>query len=279
VYVFDTLLQARENFPFSVGAPVASSPVIGDVDGDGRKDIVFTAGPTLYALNSAAASLDNFPVTVRTSFPITSSPVLADIDGDGKVDILVVTQEGRFFAYDTRGKVLPGFPLQLGGNVLTSVTVFRTSAGNVGIAAAAEDHFLYAWETRARYDSTPHPWPMYLHDARRSGFEGLPSRGIAAGGEFLPGQRAYNWPNPVTSADGFRTHIRYYVAQDARVTVKIFDMAGDLVTELHGNGIGGLDNELVWDVQGIQSGVYFGHIEADGTGANGHAVIKIAVVK
>jgi hypothetical protein len=279
VYVFDTLLQAREKFPFSVGAPVASSPVIGDVDGDGRKDIVFTAGPTLYALNAAAASLDNFPVAVRTSFPITSSPVLADIDGDGRVDILVVTQEGRFFAYDNRGKVLPGFPLQLGGNVLTSVTVFRTAAGNVGIAAAAEDHFLYAWETRARYDSTPHPWPMYLHDARHSGVEGLPSRGIAAGGEFLPGPRAYNWPNPVTSADGFRTHIRYYVAQDARVTVKIFDMAGDLVTELHGNGIGGLDNELVWDVQGIQSGVYFGHIEADGTGANGHAVIKIAVVK
>jgi hypothetical protein len=247
------------------------------VNGDGGKDIVLTAGPKLYALNSAAASLDNFPVTVRTGFSITSSPVLADVDGDGKVDILVVTQEGRFFAYNTRGKVLPGFPLQLGGNVLTSVTVFRTTAGYVGIAAASEDHFLYAWETRARYDSTPHPWPMYLHDARHSGFEDLPSPGIAAGGDFLPAPRAYNWPNPVTSADGFKTHIRYYGARDARVTGKIFDM--DLVTELHGNGVGGLDNELEWDVAGIQSGVYFGHIEAEGTGANGHAVIKIAVVK
>ncbi|MBI1806705.1 MAG: hypothetical protein HYR76_06595 [Ignavibacteria bacterium] len=44
-------------------------------------------------------------------------------------------------------------------------------------------------------------------------------------------------------------------------------------------GVGGLDNEVEWDVSDVQSGVYFAHIDARGTGTSGNAVIKIAVVK
>ena len=42
---------------------------------------------------------------------------------------------------------------------------------------------------------------------------------------------------------------------------------------------GGLDNEVDWDVSGVESGVYFAQVEADGQSGSGNAVITIAVVK
>jgi len=57
-------------------------------------------------------------------------------------------------------------------------------------------------------------------------------------------------------------------------------MAGDLAAELSGNGIGGVDNEIIWDVTNIQSGVYFARVEAKGSsGQSSFKIIKIAVIK
>ena len=56
-------------------------------------------------------------------------------------------------------------------------------------------------------------------------------------------------------------------------------MAGDLVSEINTRGTGGMDNEVIWDVSSVQSGIYFAHIEAQGGGEHGNAIVKIAVIK
>ena len=64
------------------------------------------------------------------------------------------------------------------------------------------------------------------------------------------------------------------------MNIKIVDLAGEIVAEFPSLASpGGADHEVVWDVAGIQSGVYFARIAADGGGSSGTAVIKIAVVK
>ncbi|PIQ08371.1 MAG: hypothetical protein COW71_11990, partial [Ignavibacteriales bacterium CG18_big_fil_WC_8_21_14_2_50_31_20] len=94
---------------------------------------------------------------------------------------------------------------------------------------------------------------------------------------FFPQSKAYNWPNPVY--DGV-TNIRYYVSEDSKAGVTIFDLAGDLVAKLSGNGIGGFENEIVWNVKDIQSGVYFAHLEVtSNSGKTDTKIIKIAVIK
>ena len=92
----------------------------------------------------------------------------------------------------------------------------------------------------------------------------------------MPKERVYNWPNPVYNA---KTYIRYYVTENATVHIKIFDLAGDQVTELSGPGTAGMDNEVAWDVSGIQSGIYIARVEADGASMNQVRTIKIAVVR
>ena len=95
--------------------------------------------------------------------------------------------------------------------------------------------------------------------------------------EFFPERKAYNYPNPVY---GNQTAIRYYVNEDSKINIKIFDLAGDYVAELNDNAQGGMNNETVWNVNDIQSGVYLARIEAAGlSGKTESVVIKIAVVK
>jgi len=95
--------------------------------------------------------------------------------------------------------------------------------------------------------------------------------------EFFPTSRAYNYPNPVYEGE---TNIRYYVDEDSKINIKIFDLAGDFVDELNDNAQGGMDNETVWGVSNIQSGVYLARIEAvSSSGKTEFAIIKIAVVK
>lgn len=188
-------------------------------------------------------------------------------------------------AYDKNGKMYDGFPLSIGGSCSTTPTIFvlpTPSLSTVTPVLCVVDSFgfLSAWQLRtigggpaARLET---PWGSFRGNTLHSGSDttSLPSSPPSA--EFFPASRAYNWPNPVY--DG-KTFIRYFVSQDASVRVRIFDLAGELVDELTGPGVGGLDNEVEWNASRVQSGVYFGRIEAQASGKQAVAIIKIAVVK
>jgi hypothetical protein len=80
--------------------PVVSTPAIGDVDGDGKLEVVFGSFDfRVYVVDAATgANKPNWPKFMRDT--IWSSPVLHDIDGDGKLDIVVgvdAHQEGPPF--------------------------------------------------------------------------------------------------------------------------------------------------------------------------------------
>jgi hypothetical protein len=57
------------------------------------------------------------------------------------------------------------------------------------------------------------------------------------------------------------------------------DLSGELVTELPGTKFPNLDNEVVWNVGTVQSGVYYGVVEAEIDGTKESRIIKIAIVK
>ncbi len=281
-------LAIAEGFPVTLPGPVAASPALADVDGDGRRDIVVSCGTKIAVLSSAGFMLDNFPVTVPTAKPIASAPVVGDINGDGMPEVVAVTREGLVVAYGRSGRMIEGFPLSAGSNDGASAGLFSPpsaclSCTGIGLAVASSDGYLYAWLTgtiRSGLAAPPAlPWPQELLDGENSGLVDSVLTPTLPASSFLPKDRAYNWPNPVDKNHGFKTRIRYYVASDAAVQIRIFDLAGDLVVQMAGPGQGGVDNEVEWDVSRIQSGVYFAHVDAKGTSGSGSAVIKIAVIK
>lgn len=281
VYAVSPAMEIVNGFPVSIGESVTEPPALADIDGDGSRDIIVFGGKKMYALNRAGAILDFFPVTATSGRPFASPPIIGDVDGDGDPDIIGVTGDGLVMAVDRTGRAAAGFPLQAGTGHQTAALITPSipalSVIPIGLAvASSETGTISAWLTGTSTLVLQHAWPQYQKDASHSGaaFDVLGKSPLSS--NFFPPDRAYNWPNPVY--DG-RTFIRYFVREAASVNIRIFDLAGALVTEFSGPGVGGVDNEIAWDVSGVQSGVYFARIEANGAGENGTAIVKVAIVK
>ncbi|MGA9117419.1 MAG: FG-GAP-like repeat-containing protein [Bacteroidota bacterium] len=288
LHLFESDLSPVAGFPVRGGGEALHGPALADVNGDGLREIVFFAGPRVYAYNHAGAAVDFFPVAIPTGSRITSHPVIADVNGDDTPEIVAVAEDGYVAAYDSRGGMARGFPLQASWGI-QSVAVFARPVGGGSLqgrdlclaVGSSFGESVAAWKTgsTASLLAGSHlsaPWPQFQRDGWRRGYapEVLTPRPLSSA--FFPGDRAYNWPNPVY--DG-TTFIRYFVRENARVTVTVYDLAGDFVAEFPGPGVGGVDNEVAWDVRNVQSGVYFARIQAEGGGASGTAVIRVAVVK
>ena len=100
-------------------------PGIGDLDGDGRPEIVtcVVSGTNprrndLYALKTDGSDLPGWPVS-PTGPPneyYSCSPgglLVADLDGDGRMEVARGMSSGEVVGYDGDGRRLPGWPIRL----------------------------------------------------------------------------------------------------------------------------------------------------------------------
>jgi hypothetical protein len=283
VILFDPNLHPVRTFN-SLGYGFVSPLASGDINGDGSHDVIFGAGTKLFVLNRSGAMVDNFPVTLPAQ--ISGAPAIARLSSvASEAQILVATSNGMLSAYDNKGKPHPGFPLPIsgGGNGTPSVfTVPSPSLSSVTprVFVTDESGYLNGWRLQdivvGPGIGIEMPWGSYRGNTYHTGSSLSPLAGSPVSSVFFPKDRAYNWPNPVY--DG-KTYIRYFVKENATVAIKIFDLAGEKVDEFGGPGIGGVDNEVEWNVGSVQSGIYFGRIEARAGGRQETAIIKIAVVK
>jgi hypothetical protein len=238
-----------------------------DVDGDGRMEILLRGfDGYLMAFNHTLAPVDYYPVNARAS-------QLRSYRGDATGDVVVSTGFQTLRFIQDKANTRDGFPVafpDVNDNVM-----LRTDRGRLGIAAVTGNE-LHAFEHSANVSATDLLWSTVHADSRNSGQTPLPAQKVSDRAEFFPQQLCYNWPNPVY--DGV-TRIRFFVSEDADVTVKIYDLAGDTVDELRARAVGGVDNEIVWSTGNIESDVYLAKVEALAPGKKGEKIIKIAVVR
>ncbi len=246
----------------------------GDIKNDGNNYLIVADEDKSLAYNLTGGIADNFPQSITNDDPFFFTPLIADIEGDSKSEVIVFTKNGKVLAYDGgTGKLVDGFPISFGLGLKTMPVLFETN-GVIGIAGIDQSNNFKSWiisSTISRLD-----WSEENGNNQNTSFvEAAKSTNTI--NQFFPTSRAYNYPNPVY--DG-QTAIRYYVNEDSKINIKIFDLAGDFVAELNNDAKGGFDNETIWNVGDIQSGVYLARIEAVGSsGKSESVVIKIAVVK
>lgn len=97
----------------------------------------------------------------------------------------------------------------------------------------------------------------------------------AAGGPLIDSARVYATPNP---ARGNTVTFKAFLRQDADVTVQVFNVAGEKITEQHASGLGGLVVQIPWDVSSVASGAYIFRLEARGGGAETVVTKKLAII-
>jgi hypothetical protein len=152
-----------DGWPRDLPAATSCSVAVGDIDGDGRPDIV-VADQGLYAFNGSGGEVLDGDGNLSTqgvfsTLPGTmnSSPALAELDGNPGLEIVAASWNTNLIhVFDGRGQVLPGWPQQPsnGGNTgywAGPAVADLDGDGVPEIVAVSKDGWLYAWHR----DGTP----------------------------------------------------------------------------------------------------------------------------
>ena len=94
-------------WPVQVHTASESSPVLGDLNGDGVVEIVFggESGQVL-AFEPDGSMAAGFPI--RLGAELRSTPTITDLDGDGDTDLLLAGWDQQVYAFDFPGTYQPG---------------------------------------------------------------------------------------------------------------------------------------------------------------------------
>jgi hypothetical protein len=208
---------------------------------------------------------------------LSGMPLVFDADGSGKQNVLILTSQGRILIYDLLGQILDGFPASFGGRIsLTPVADDLDKDGSLELYALNERGEIFAWQLETSADPAAIWWPQFAFSAQRNTYiarELIP--GVPATMNLMPAESVYNYPNPNQSD---YTIIRYFLRKEATVSIKIFDLSGDLVASFNGPGEANMHNEKRWDLNGVSSGVYLCRVEAVSAAEKSVKIVKILVV-
>jgi len=281
IFKYDADGNILSGFPIKEDYPFVSPPSLGDIDCDGYGEIIIRSSRYLHAYNYNGTQLNNFPVVIEwEDFLIekTSQPIIGDISGDNLPEIITGTQNGLITAFDVQGKIADGFPVTIGNNVKSSPIIADLDGdGDIDIVAVSDDYYIYVWDFPDEYNQENIFWGGYLggitHSAQMKNIEiqtPQPSE------ELLVQELVYNYPNPT---EGNFTTIHYFVNYPADIYIKIYDLSGEVIDEIRTVGQPLIDNEVIWNLDGIESGVYNARLEAVGNGKREYKFFKIAVIK
>ncbi len=275
-----TVLTNEKTLRFELSATPVANFALADLDGNGTLDIVFNTTHQIYAVNTNGTVLDQFPITVTFNVPdtLTGTPIIANLDGKGKPEIVVATQKGGLLAFNTEGQLLPNFPLTIGGSLTNPPALVAWDDDQpLELLAINEQGTLNLWQLD--YNGTSELiWPWPFKDV--TGNPVLSVEGTTPLQQFeelLPANRVFNYPNP---NQGNTTTIRFYLTESAQVMIRIFNLAGERVLTVDMPGQAKTNNEFVWDVSDVASGVYLCQVEAKSTvtGKVERRLFKIMVV-
>ena len=158
----------------------------------------------LSAANSGGVAASG-PTTIEPSWSFSTGPttaaspywggqpyagaVVGDLFGNGQREVVTAFPNGRVYAFDMNGHVLPGWPQQVGAAVDTTPTLADLHHdGRLEILVTSQDGHVYAWDGSG--NRVP-GWPVYAtYGASVSGGTFHPGflGGVAVGDLFGNGQ-------------------------------------------------------------------------------------------
>ena len=110
-------------WPYTIYGDILGTPAVGDIDNDGKKEIVVTSsyldheemespGSYIYVWHHDGSLVNGWPIKIANGISFSYSPVLADVNKDGFYEIFV-GGERKMLGLSYDGKNLLGWPIKL----------------------------------------------------------------------------------------------------------------------------------------------------------------------
>jgi WD40 repeat protein/chitodextrinase len=238
----DHCLFVPDAWPKDTGAPVNSSPVLGDLDGDNILEIVVGSDNNkVYAWKPDGTLMPGWPVTTGDS--VRSSPALADLDGDGRLDVIVGSFDNKVYAWNFNGSLLPGWPAVTGSVVYSSPAIGDIDGDQrPEVIVGSFDNKVYAWNA----DGTlvrgwPKPTGLFVYSS--PALADIDKDGLAEVIVGTDNNRVFAWNGDGTDVEGWPTATEHVVPSSP--AVGDIDNDGDLEIV-----VGSWDKVFVWNSQG-----------------------------
>jgi len=254
-----------------------SSPGLGDMDGDGMLEIIYTPNQTGllsrivvvdtdYAGGTSGQVLPGWPVILPGSSE--GSPVIGDIDGDLSPDILHGIGGGNesapynLYGYHSDGTMVDGFPITLTGPLMPSAVITDIDFdSDVDIVFGGWDFLIHVWDMPFAYDRQSNYWPTFGGNNKRDGVVFPLAMSAVEDPRDIPAANFTVdsvYPNPFNPS----TTVRLYIPESSDLELAVYDIQGRKVRSLHTGGISAGWHTLVWDGRddagrGQASGMYF----------------------
>jgi MYXO-CTERM domain-containing protein len=191
--------KALPGFPavLSTDAFGLSAPSVGDLDGDGKLELVIAVKGEGLAVVGSDGKLQGGKL-IKTGAQVAASVMLIDLDGDGKLELIAdnnsadpTTYDGYLEAYEADGSPVQDFPLRppgwtmadspsladLDGDGKLELVIPTTrnmpapapdgGAATDGGSGTLVESFANVW-TVAKAKTAATQWATYAHDVRRS---------------------------------------------------------------------------------------------------------------
>ncbi|MFH1150992.1 MAG: VCBS repeat-containing protein [Actinomycetota bacterium] len=240
VYAYNSDGSMCAGFPVVTAGSTMSSPAIGDVDGDGIKEIAIACNKVLYGEDHLMLIKGNGAVMwdqLAFGGPNMASPVLGDIDSDGQPEVILGSGQA-IGAWKVNGacvwnQVLDSF-------VVTSPCVgdfdndgrVETAVGTGGDGGTGS-FWVFDCGTKRKVnggDAALFPWPMFHHDPAHNGSiltgnEPPPPPPPANFHEYIlmmnPGTRKANVTIEFMNEKGEKTTVKWTVEPLSRSTLHV----------------------------------------------------------
>lgn len=256
-------------------ADIEGCPVIADVTGDDKPEIIcgYKSGITVF--DSLGNVLNGFPDRRHDA----KLPIVCDVDHGSDVEIVVGSKDWRLYAYGENGQQASAFPIRLDNRIESSPAAFDIdNDGKLELMTSSNDYFFYVYDL----ETETTVWPKFKYDPYNSGLyesEYLP--GVATAGDNTAHRYGLIAKPTVFVGSTVIELLRpayTRVPTDACV-LKIYDVTGRLVKQFEHELSASSFQSITWNGEDdtgrrVSAGVYFVRFD-DGMQTQTSKIVKV----